>query len=194
MAEVRYWLGVTFIAFSGGAVLYWFSIHPLRNLWRRAGARTTVALHLIAMAAIAIVVFRNHDHVMIGDLGWSVALTILAIVLFASSAVLRYYHMRQMDNATLMGLPELDPQRYAPRLRVDGVYAYIRHPRYVQLLLAMSAYVLFVNYLTGYLALAAIVVLLMGVVALEERELLDRFGDEYRDYKKRVPSFLPRWR
>ncbi|NNF28657.1 MAG: isoprenylcysteine carboxylmethyltransferase family protein, partial [Gemmatimonadetes bacterium] len=30
------------------------------------------------------------------------------------------------------------------------------------------------------------------VVALEERELSDRFGQAYLEYKQRVPAFLPR--
>ena len=32
------------------------------------------------------------------------------------------------------------------------------------------------------------------VVLLEERELLERFGDAYRDYAGRVPRYVPRLR
>ena len=32
------------------------------------------------------------------------------------------------------------------------------------------------------------------VFVFEERELIDRFGEEYRKYQREVPPFIPRWR
>ena len=33
---------------------------------------------------------------------------------------------------------------------------------------------------------------LVLIVRLEERELVERFGDEYETYRERVPMFVPR--
>ena len=41
---------------------------------------------------------------------------------------------------------------------------------------------------------AGVVVALLLIVELEERELLARFGSPYLEYQARVPRFLPRVR
>jgi protein-S-isoprenylcysteine O-methyltransferase Ste14 len=33
-----------------------------------------------------------------------------------------------------------------------------------------------------------------GMLVFEERELIDRFGEEYRQYQREVPRLIPRWR
>jgi protein-S-isoprenylcysteine O-methyltransferase Ste14 len=50
--------------------------------------------------------------------------------------------------------------------------------------------------ITGVAAVAAItlldiIVVNALVIPLEDRELIERFGEEYRAYRKRVPAFFP---
>lgn len=73
------------------------------------------------------------------------------------------------------------------------IYSMMRHPTYAGwLVLVLSTTVLrasiygLVDFLLFYLAL---VLWLRGV---EERELVDRFGDDYREYMNTVPAFVPR--
>jgi protein-S-isoprenylcysteine O-methyltransferase Ste14 len=35
--------------------------------------------------------------------------------------------------------------------------------------------------------------LAVAISELEERELLERLGEEYAHYRQRVPRFIPRW-
>lgn len=59
-------------------------------------------------------------------------------------------------------------------------------------LLGTVAVAFFTNYLAVYIVAVLIVPALYLVVVLEERELRDRFGEQYVEYCRRVPRFFPR--
>ncbi len=106
-------------------------------------------------------------------------------------AVFRGQYLR---GATRFGLPEIAPG--APgasgsHLIREGIYGRIRHPAYLEGALLMASIALFCNYLFTWLLLAAYLPAIGLVVALEERELTERFGDAYRHYAKQVPRFIP---
>ncbi len=128
---------------------------------------------------------------MIGDYGTNYPFVATAVVLIVISGTMRYYQTRNFDTKTLTGLPELDPARFDSHLVTEGIYARLRHPRYVQLFIALIGYALFVNYLAAYLMLLVSLIVILLIVRIEEKELIDRFGDEYRDYMARVPRFFP---
>jgi protein-S-isoprenylcysteine O-methyltransferase Ste14 len=74
--------------------------------------------------------------------------------------------------------------------RVPLFYKHVRHPLYVGWMIAFWAtptmtwgHLLFAAVLTGYMALAAVI---------EERDLIAHFGNQYREYRRRVPMFVPR--
>lgn len=112
----------------------------------------------------------------------------------AISAWLRFHIQQQASNRCLGGLPELAPARYPQRLLTEGPYARIRHPRYVQFMLALLGYALIANYLAIYAVVLVWLAGLYGIVVLEEKELRARFGEEYIEYARRVPRFIPRIR
>ena len=77
-------------------------------------------------------------------------------------------------------------------LVTHGPYRWVRHPFYVTAALLMaSATVLTANWLIG---LSSVVVL--GLLAIrtpkEEQMLVERFGQQYRDYMARTGRFFPR--
>jgi protein-S-isoprenylcysteine O-methyltransferase Ste14 len=76
-----------------------------------------------------------------------------------------------------------------------GPYAFTRHPTYLSELTLMVGWVLFYGslaVLAGFLVVLAI--LSFCAMPLEERAMEARFGDAYRDYKRRVPRWLGRTR
>jgi len=82
--------------------------------------------------------------------------------------------------------------RTAAILVMHGPYRWVRHPFYVTVgLLILSVTLLTANWLIG---LSGVVVMTLLVVrtAKEEQMLLERFGDEYRDYMLRTGRFFPR--
>ena len=70
-----------------------------------------------------------------------------------------------------------------------GIYAVVRHPQYLGGILAIfvATPLLYYHWLFVVLAVPAIIILYFSTDS-EERNLIERFGDDYRDYMKRVPK------
>jgi protein-S-isoprenylcysteine O-methyltransferase Ste14 len=100
---------------------------------------------------------------------------------------------RHLPFKTVVGLPELAPEKHPARLLTQGPYGLVRHPRYVQLYLSFLGYACIANYLALYVAVALWLPGIYVIVFLEERELRNRFGEVYEDYCRRVPRFIPRF-
>ena len=97
---------------------------------------------------------------------------------------------RDLGTARLVGKTELEG---AGEIECGGIYSRIRHPRYLASFLAILGACFLVGTRILYLAAAVWVVLMAGIIALEEREMRTRFGARYLDYCGKVPRFFPRW-
>ena len=76
------------------------------------------------------------------------------------------------------------------QLITSGPFAIVRHPMYVGLILAaMGAVAIYMTWTTLYFALFAPLTLVRA--KREEHALAEEFGEQWRDYCKRVPAFIP---
>ena len=79
------------------------------------------------------------------------------------------------------------------RLVTDGVYATMRHPQYTGIFIAVFGQLVHWPTLLT-LALAPVIVwIYVRLARREEARMIERFGDAYRQYQRRVPMFFPRW-
>lgn len=77
-------------------------------------------------------------------------------------------------------------------LVTSGPYRWVRHPYYVVAALLMAAVtVLTANWLIGLSSLIVLGLLILRTPK-EEQKLIERFGEQYRDYMKRTGRFVPR--
>ncbi len=113
-------------------------------------------------------------------LGWAIALAATFMV----------------DHWDFVGLRQARGRRAEPRFAERWMYAWVRHPMMLGLLIAFWA----TPHMTvghAYFALAATGYIVVGL-RLEERDLRARLGPVYTEYAERVPAVLPtprgRWR
>lgn len=119
---------------------------------------------------------------------------LVALVLFATGLYLYKRAGHQFTPAQLGGIPEIQANHHDQRLVTTGIRARTRHPVYLGHLCEMLAWSvgsgLLVNFgLTVFAVLTGAI-----MIRMEDRELEQRFGDEYRRYRSRVPALLPTWR
>ncbi|NNF25928.1 MAG: isoprenylcysteine carboxylmethyltransferase family protein [Gemmatimonadetes bacterium] len=188
--SIRYGLTVLMVITVPPAFAWWLIIHPLAPRLRSLGTRPTLigmsALYFFMAAALYTV-----RSVLVGrDLGWDPGLFAIGVVLYAISVQVELRTRRHLKFRTLAGVPELAGE--TDLLLQEGIYSDVRHPRYLAVLIGLMSYALMINYTSLYYVAIAALPAIALVVALEERELSDRFGQAYLEYKQRVPAFLPR--
>jgi protein-S-isoprenylcysteine O-methyltransferase Ste14 len=114
--------------------------------------------------------------------GWAVLVTGLAVGLVA---------LRGYDLAEFTGWPVRPMNAEYGVLRQQGLLRLIRHPLYSAILLVLAGLFLrepaWANLLFGGFAFLYIRI---GIY-FEERKLIAVFGDQYRQYKGRVPMLVP---
>ena len=77
-------------------------------------------------------------------------------------------------------------------LASTGAYARIRHPQYVGFVLIMLGFLFQWPTLVTIVMFPMLVFMYWRLALREESDALAEFGDEYRDYKRNVPAFVPR--
>jgi methanethiol S-methyltransferase len=110
------------------------------------------------------------------------------VLVFASTFLINHFELfglhQVINNLVGRDMP-------AARFRTPMLYKLVRHPLYLGFIIAFwtapdmtVGHALFAAVTTAYI--------LVGI-ALEERDLVDQFGNEYRCYRERVPMLIP-WR
>ncbi|HVB86277.1 MAG TPA: isoprenylcysteine carboxylmethyltransferase family protein [Candidatus Dormibacteraeota bacterium] len=170
--------------------LYWFVLHPFGRFWRMRlkAAYVTALLCSWLPVTAALVACRHqmfrHDPPPLAAITAGVALIVIEIWIF-------WRVRRDLGASRLVGHTEL---KGGGELQLQGIYARMRHPRYVGSLLAIIGACLLAGTRLTWIVSAVWAVLMLVSILLEEREMHARFGAAYVEYCRRVPMFLPLFR
>jgi protein-S-isoprenylcysteine O-methyltransferase Ste14 len=128
----------------------------------------------------------------VDDPGFAVAIATISLagwcLVFTSTFLINHFELFGLSHVTNH---LVDRQAPPPRFRTPLLYKLVRHPLYLGFIIAFWAAPVMT---VGHLLFAAVttIYILLGI-HLEERDLIGMFGDQYRDYKRRVSMIIP-WR
>ena len=91
-----------------------------------------------------------------------------------------------------VGLEVADTHRVPDRLVTTGVYGTVRHPQYLGWTLAHVALSIALSATWALLFTPALLFVIFCISWAEEGDLVRAYGDEYREYRDRVPMLVPR--
>jgi len=126
---------------------------------------------------------------------------IITIVAQAAALIAAWKTVRLFGSGRFLGTEQLKryvryseiPQYFDENTRGvfirRGLYKYVRHPLYTLSLAILILWPVMTFWFISVIILCALYFWIGSI--LEERKLVERFGDAYREYQKQVPRIIP---
>ena len=179
-----------FITLVLPAVLaFWLTIHGCLRFWRKAGLMPAYTTAAVSMTIAAWFAWHWREQLLGPDLGFNWLTVIPGALIYVISIWLSKSIRVHLSLSTFSGVPEIENNSQC--LITEGPYTVVRHPRYTMVIVGIIGWCLVCNYLGTYLLGAVAIFGFYLIARLEERELQQRFGQAYLDYKTKVPQLVP---
>lgn len=120
-----------------------------------------------------------------------VIIRVTGAVMSAVGTIVFILAVRTMRDSWRAGVSRTDKTE----LVTDGIYQFSRNPAFLGFdLLYIGMLLMFFNWILCILTVFAVIMYHLQIVNVEEDFLLDAFGDEYLQYKKKVCRYIGRKR
>lgn len=189
METVRIALGLVIIYIMPVVITFWLVIHSFSAAWRKTKPHYAYSVAGLCIIAVLAIVYSFQSALLGQDFGLSVPLFALGLAIYLASWVLWRPVKKHLDFKTFAGVPEVKDQKIT--LITQGPFAMVRHPRYLMVGIGVIGWCMMSNHSGAYTIGFASLLGLWLIVNLEERDLVARFGDQYREYQSNVPQLIP---
>ena len=169
---------------------FWLIVHLFTPHWRarQSSPYGILLLYWFGVIALLLVVSAGRRQVRL----YTTPLALLPAMLLVFFSLSIYWNARKsFPTARLIGRPELDPDRLQQKLVTTGLHSRVRHPIYLGHFCTLAAMTIASGLVVLYGFMVFAVVTGWWMIQQEDRELEMRFGEEYREYKRRVPAIVP---
>jgi protein-S-isoprenylcysteine O-methyltransferase Ste14 len=173
---------------------FWLVIHPYADRWRERHRQKRAVYKILLPVWIGmwIILFLSTfpwRRVVLYQSAWS---WVIGFCLIATGVYLYAKARDGFSPLQLSGHHELEPDSHEQNLVVTGIRQHVRHPIYLGHLCELLGWSIATGLLVCWVLTGFAIATGWIMIRTEERELIARFGDCYRNYQRCVPAILPR--
>jgi protein-S-isoprenylcysteine O-methyltransferase Ste14 len=173
--------------------LWWIPVHGANKLIKKLGF-VIYPIIFVIWAFSAYPIYMNRLFLLGFRIDFSIVIRASGILFAFVGIILQLWALKVLSARVITGVPEIISGGES-RLVLRGPFSHVRHPTYLSHTLFFFGIFFSTGILvTGIVALLDFLIVSLIIIPLEENELLQRFGDEYRLYMIRTPRFIPRIR
>lgn len=169
-----------YLILVGGWVIY-FALHSLM-----AGRSNRVLYVLISTVGLLALLYYNGTIESIKFFSNEGPIRYVSLVLTIFGVMIIQTTFKQFNFKGFVGLAE-EPKE----LKTDGILSYVRHPIQAGIVLIMLGFFFFIPNLPTLVSCLCVFIYIPIGLYFEEKKLVALFGDQYIEYRKRVPAIIP---
>ena len=186
LAKATRLIAIVVLAFEMPVPIYWLILHQPVSFWRKHMRAAFLVAVVAAWGIVDILLYRFRLELFRRDgVSW---LALLGLVLIGVDVFTLAKSEAVLGGRRIVGHSELVGSR---ELIARGLYARVRHPRYLGMMSGVLGACLIVALPPLWAAGVDWLLLALFTIRAEEHELHARLGPAYAAYAERIPALLP---
>jgi len=158
--------------------------------FRKLGIFTYIT-PVITWVPIAWLIYANRELLLKHAVDLPQTVRVAGWIICILGMMLQIWTLRLLGGWGIMGLPEVTHVAES-RIITSGPFSVIRHPTYLSHTIMYAGVFLITGVITnGIITLLDIIIINTVVIPLEDRELVERFGEKYRNTRNGSLHFFP---
>lgn len=174
--------------------MFLIQLHGVTRFWRKIGVWTYLIIFL-EWLPVAYVIQSNRDFFLQFQLEVSIAIVAIGFLFIAAGILLHSWTAILLGIKATIGYTELEEAESSndTELIVTGPFSVVRHPSYwAHTFILFGTFLVSGTIVVGVITIIDLLIAYFITMELEDKELVERFGKEYKQYMKQVPKFFPK--